>query len=71
MTMEPALHVTLTRTRRGEPLACVDGLPGGGADLTPAQLRALARALEQAAADCEAGRVRRVYPLETAPAGRR
>jgi hypothetical protein len=47
------LHATLTHTHRGEPLATVDGLPGGGADLTPDQLRALAATLLRIADDCE------------------
>jgi len=49
-----ALNVTLTRTRDLLPLATVDGLPGGSADLTPAQLRALAAALLRIADDAEA-----------------
>jgi hypothetical protein len=48
-----ALRATLTRTYRGEPLAVIDGLPGGGAELMPAQLRALAATLLHIAADCE------------------
>lgn len=48
------LTVMLTRTRDASPLATVDGLPGSGADLTPAQLRALAAALLRVAADAEA-----------------
>jgi len=48
------LHATLTKTHRGEPLAVVDGLPGGSADLTPAALRTLAETLTRIAADCEA-----------------
>jgi hypothetical protein len=40
-------------TRLGDPLTEVDGLPGGGAELTPAQLRGLAAALLRAAADSE------------------
>lgn len=52
--MDKTLKVTLTETRHKEPLATVRNLPGGDADLTPAQLRALAAALLAAAADCEA-----------------
>ena len=51
--MNAALNVTLTRTRDLQPLATVDGLPGGSADLTPAQLRALAAALLRIADDAE------------------
>lgn len=69
--MNPALHATLTRTHDGAPLAVVDNLPGGFAELRPAQLRALAAALQRIADDCEArprkGRgwmpARRDYPL--------
>ena len=72
--MEASLHATLTKTYRGEPLAVVDGLPGGGAELTPADLRALAATLVRIAAECDArpvlGKralpsVRREYPLTT------
>ncbi len=70
------LTATLTRTRTGAPLAVVDGLPGGGADLTPEQLRALAAALVLIAADAESNPargargkalppLRRDYPLPT------
>jgi hypothetical protein len=53
--MTAALHAKLTRTYTGAPLAIVDGLPGGvGAELTPRQLRDLAAALVQIAADLEA-----------------
>jgi hypothetical protein len=51
--MNNILDVTLTRTRDLQPLATVDGLPGGSADLTPAQLRALAGGLLRIAADAE------------------
>lgn len=67
------LIVKLCRTYKGGPLATVDGLPGGGADLTPDQLRALAATLLRVAADVEArpllhrGKpvpdVRREYPV--------
>jgi hypothetical protein len=51
--------------------------PGGGADLTPAQLRALAPALLAAAPECEArpmdkkhfARAVGRYPTESAPGG--
>lgn len=73
--MHTALTATLCRTHTGAPLATLDGLPGGSADLTPAELRALAAALERIAADAEAqgtGRHymsrRRDYLLTTNPA---
>jgi len=49
-----ALQVRLTCTRHAAPLAVVDGLPGGGAELTPGQLRDLAAALVRVAEDAEA-----------------
>ena len=66
-----ALTVSLTRTFDNKPLAVVDNLPGGGAELRPAQLRALAATLQRIADDCEARPVkgrywtpsRRAYPL--------
>ena len=48
------LDVTLTQTRDRTPLAVVRNLPGGDADMTPQQLRALAAALSAAADECEA-----------------
>ncbi len=48
------LDATLSRTRDGAPLAVVDGLPGGGAELRPVELRRLAAALLQMADDAEA-----------------
>ncbi len=51
--MKP-LIATLTKTYRDEPLVVVDNLPGGFAELRPAELRALARALAAMADDCEA-----------------
>jgi len=48
------LRVRLTCTRHAAPLAVVDGLPGGGAELTPAQLRALAATLVRVADDADA-----------------
>jgi hypothetical protein len=66
-----ALRVRHCATRHGEPLADVYGLPGDGAELRPAELRALAAALLLAAADCEAlpisnGRrmIERRYPAD-------
>ena len=69
--MQKPLSATLTKTYTGEPLAVVDNLPGGFAELRPAELRELARALVRIADDCEArptkGRgwapARREYPL--------
>lgn len=51
--MTPAIKVKLCRTWDFKPLACVD-LPGAGAELRPEQLRELAAALLQIAADSEA-----------------
>jgi hypothetical protein len=69
-----ALTVSLTRTFDNQPLAVVDNLPGGGAELRPAQLRALAATLQRIADDCEARPVkgrnwspsRRAYSLAAA-----
>lgn len=52
--MSTALSVALTATFDMKPLAVIDGLPGGFAELRPAQLRALAAALLRIAADAEA-----------------
>lgn len=49
------LRVKVTADRHGQPLAVVKNLPGLDADMTPAQMRRLAVALYQAAADCESG----------------
>ena len=72
--MDKTLTVSLSRTFDGAPLAVVDNLPGGGAELRPAQLRALAATLQRIAEDCEARPVkgrnstpaRRAYPLAAA-----
>lgn len=61
--MNAALHVVLTRTFKREPLAVVDGLPGGYAELTPGQLRTLAAVLVEIAADCEARPMSTTRPL--------
>lgn len=59
------LTAKLTRTRHGEPLACLD-LPGDGAELTPAQLRGLAHVLMELATDCEAhGGYKKPLPAKT------
>lgn len=55
MTRRPIL-AKLCATRDGRPLATLEGLPGDGADLTPADLRALAAALLRVAADAEGRR---------------
>ena len=71
--MNQELTADLCRTRDGLALATVDGLPGGGADLTPAQLRALAAALLRIAADAQArparglAKVRKTYALGSTP----
>lgn len=74
--MDKTLTVSLSRTFDGAPLAVLDNLPGGGAELRPTQLRALAAALQRIADDCEARPVkgrnwtpaRRSYPLASPPA---
>ena len=50
--MKPLL-VKLTRTRDGAPLAVIEGMPVAGAELQPAQLRALAELLLRVADDAE------------------
>ena len=68
------LTVTLCQAFERKPLAVIDGLPGGGAELTPAQLRVLAASLLRIAADAESQpmssrrymRRRRAYPLAVA-----
>jgi len=52
--MDHVLTATLCQTHDRKPLAVVDGLPGGFAELTPAQLRALADGLMRIADDAEA-----------------
>lgn len=47
------LEVKLTRAYDGGPLAVVEGLPGGGAELRPQELRALALTLSRLADDTE------------------
>lgn len=51
--MNTTLMVKHTVSYKGEPLACVENLPGNFADLTPARMRRLAIALVNAADDCE------------------
>ena len=48
------LTVKLGQTYTGAPLATIDGLPGGCAEMTPDQLRALADALRRIADDADA-----------------
>ena len=74
--MSPRLNVTHTSTFDGKPLATVDGLPGGAADLTPAQLRALSSALAKVADECDNLPIRRgrrcivrQYPLTAGQGG--
>ncbi len=59
--MTGALSAVLCRTFDGKPLAVVDGLPGGCAELTPDQLRALAGTLLRIAADADARPMGRAY----------
>jgi hypothetical protein len=72
--MTAALKVIHTATRHGQPLAQIDGLPGGCAEMTPQQMRDLAAALTLAADDCHQlpirkgqRRVVREYPLHAGP----
>ena len=65
------LNVRHNRTADNLPLAIVD-LPGPGAEMTPGQMRELARALLDAADECESRptdrdyrSVSREYPLRT------
>ncbi|MES2729958.1 MAG: hypothetical protein V4621_07690 [Pseudomonadota bacterium] len=51
--MKPAIKITYTKCRLGQPLAIVDSLPGEGAELRPADMRALAKILLEAARTCE------------------
>lgn len=63
--------MTMTQTFDCKPLAQVHNLPGGDADMTPTQMRALAAALLAAADECEArpmeqryfSRMKRSYDL--------
>jgi len=52
--MQTKIIATLTQTRDRTPLASIRNLPGNDADLTPGQLRALARALNEIADSSEA-----------------
>lgn len=53
--MNRTLIVKHTKDRHGAPLAVVHNLPGEGAELSPAQLRRLARGLEAIADECDRG----------------
>lgn len=53
--MNRSLIVKHTKDRHGAPLACVHNLPGEGAELSPAQLRRLARGLQAIADECDRG----------------
>ena len=48
------IRARLTVAFDGGPLAVLDGMPGDGAELRPAQMRELAAALLRVAADAEA-----------------
>lgn len=69
--MNAKLEMILTQTFDQKPLATISNLPGSDADLTPAQMRALAAALSMAAEECESqpmdhnhfGRKKRVYDI--------
>ena len=54
-TSANTLIVKHTKDRHGAPLACVHNLPGDGAELSPAQLRRLARGLQAIAEECDRG----------------
>ena len=68
------LEVLHTQTYDRSPLATLRNLPGNDADMTPAQMRALAAALEAAASECESRpmgkrhflRVVKSYPMSRA-----
>lgn len=69
--MDKELQVIHTQTHNGLPLATIRNFPGCDADMTPAEMREMAAALEAAAAECEQRpmgrrefkRVERRYPL--------
>lgn len=52
--MDKQIRVTLTQTADGRPIARLQQLPVTGKDLSPDELRGMAHALVQAAAECEA-----------------
>ena len=53
--MDRILKVKHTADRFGRPLACIENMPGEGAEFSAANLRALAYALEQIADMCDMG----------------
>lgn len=53
--MQRTLKADHHHDRQGKPFAFLDGLPGHGATLTPAELRQLARQLITIANDAEQG----------------
>ncbi len=59
--MDRVLTVKHTADRRGRPLACIQSLPGDGAEFSAAQLRKLAHAFNAIADECEQG-TGLVYP---------
>lgn len=75
MTILKSLKVSHTSTAGGRPLCVLENLPGEGAEFTPEQLFMLARALREAALECQtlrgqtkqAARVERIYTLQGDP----
>lgn len=70
--MRHTLIVKHSKDRHGAPLAMVHGLPGEGAELNAAQLRALAATLDRIADECDHGRGQHltqtiVYAVHDAP----
>lgn len=63
--MQKKLDVIHTQTYDRRPLATLRNLPGNDADMTPAQMRALAAALEAAASECEGRPMDRKHFLRT------
>ncbi len=71
MDTKKELKVTFTRSYKGEPLAVVHNMPGLDAEMFPAHMRAVAAALQQAAAECESRpmgkrsfrQVTKIFPL--------
>lgn len=65
---EGLLSVRHTDCRHGKPLCVIENLPGEGCEATPAQMRALAQVLIQAATDCEQRKTKlhaiRSYPMQ-------
>lgn len=53
--MNRTLIVTHTTDRHRQPLACMENLPGEGAEFSAAQLRRLAAGLQAIADDCDRG----------------